>query len=199
MKRFRVVIGALALAGLVVVILVVRGGVPRSAAADNSRTVNVYSVKFACGAAVGGSGDAIVERPFVSGNYATSINVHNPNPDTVTFKKKAVITYSFQGIPPVSTEEQPNPPGTALVTATLRPDYGLQIDCFDIITKLLGFTGLAAPQFAEGWVVIITPDSTWLDVHGVYTGYTYSAVATQVPTGFSWQDLPIIPRQVRLP
>ena len=50
----------------------------------------MYSIKFACDTSVVPD----KERGFVSQNYSTLINVHNPSSHSISFLKKAVIAQS---------------------------------------------------------------------------------------------------------
>jgi hypothetical protein len=113
-----------------------------------------YAVKFVCGTR---NSDAQV----VSGIYATTVNIHNPQRETVKFRKKAVI-----GLP------QSRDPGpiAQFVDEELPSDGALGMDCRDI--RVL-FLPAALPSFIEGFVVIhVAPPPTGretLDVVGVYT------------------------------
>jgi len=165
--------------------------------------MDVYAVKFLCGSflpkppkpATDG-----VEGPVKPGNYLTAINVHNPNRIGISFRKKAVLLYRADkpGQP-----ETPMPPGH-LLGAELPPDYGLEIDCTDIRTRLLG-NSTAAPTFIKGWVVIeMGSDATGaapppLDVTAVYTshGWDQSGGKAPVYNGFAEDVEQILPKRVR--
>jgi hypothetical protein len=141
---------------------------------------DVYAVKFLCGdlpAATTPSPDG--EGPVKPGDYLTAINVHNPNPTNVAFQKKAVLLYRFgQHFEP----EQPMPPGK-LVDAALKEDWGLEIDCADIRSKLLG-GAVPAPTFIKGWVIIEVTGAQYnveprpLDVTAVYTSHGWDLRTT---------------------
>jgi hypothetical protein len=133
----------------------------------------VYSAKFLCGFQADGGvpvdpskpvSALPQEPPVMPGNYATEINIHNPQDNSVAFVKKAVLSgFTAPGV--VSPPEQPFPPG-ALHTAVLEPDWALEIDCPDIIL-LLGDTLPPGATFIKGFVVITSPEE--LDVVAVYT------------------------------
>jgi hypothetical protein len=118
-------------------------------------SVNEYSAKFLCGDAK----DVIAARP---GNYATTINIHNPQYRTVMFSKKAVRS-PREG-------ETPIPPGKLRSGLSLEPDFAEQVDC-KVIRDLLGNP---SDPFIEGFVVLYVLPSQWtipneFDVVGVYT------------------------------
>lgn len=102
-----------------------------------------YAVKFVCGAPR--------TRAVAPGLYFTAINVHNPYPDTVLFRKKVASTLP---------REQPGPI-SPFWGSTLVPDQALEIDCDDI------FRHARLEGFGKGFVVIQSPVP--LDVVAVYT------------------------------
>jgi hypothetical protein len=113
-----------------------------------------YAAKFVCGQL-----PTTAHPGLVQGSYQTAINVHNPNPQTVDFRKKAVIANS---------EDQQRGAISKVVVDTLTPDQALEVDCASIATKLFGLP--AGTAFNEkGFVVILTPQNRPLDVVGVYT------------------------------
>ena len=144
---------------------------------------SVYSIKFLCGEF---RLDPAAEKqgrpgPVKPGNYATAINIHNPNPwHEISFNKKAVLLFnasdpSFTGDP-----EQPREPGPAF-HVKLGPDYGMEIDCSDIRSHLL--EGRVDPTaFIKGWVVLEGLMGWPLDVVAVYTAHTF---IDEKPEGFS--------------
>jgi hypothetical protein len=84
----------------------------------------VYSVKFLC------LGDQFESLTANSGKYLTSISVHNPNAASVSFFKKIVRLVPQQA--GHGGHEAPQPPG-AFVKDTLEPNWGLDINCTDLI------------------------------------------------------------------
>lgn len=110
----------------------------------------VYSAKFVCGAT------NISGGPVLKGNYATAINVHNPQNIVVNFTKKAVI----------ALREESRGNKSNKINFALDPDAAFEIDCTDI-DQILNISQIPMPSFAKGFVVIESPDE--LDVVGVYT------------------------------
>ena len=136
----------------------------------------VYAAKFVCGTFGSEQTPPAQEGPVEPGNYATAINIHNPNPNTVSFGKKAVLLYSVaeKDIGP----ETPRPPSLPVVPAELPPDWGMEIDGPDIRDVLL-HQGPPAPNFIKGWVVIESPDFP-LDVVAVYTVQALEAAEVSI-------------------
>ena len=111
-----------------------------------------YSAKFTCGEQAQGPGD-----PLTRGLYGTSVNIHNPNDETVHFFKKLAFAY-----PP-----QEQRPGDVLPLSVDALDYdqALKTACGEIQRQVVPKD--APSSFAEGFLVIQSPRS--LDVTGVYT------------------------------
>jgi hypothetical protein len=111
-----------------------------------------YAAKLICGLQRDGK-DMRLARGF----YATTINVHNPNRQPVTFRKRLALTF-----PP---EEQR--PGKVIPIAKdkLGPDQALKVDCLDIRHRVFP-NGFPTP-YIEGYVVLDSTDV--LNVTGVYT------------------------------
>jgi hypothetical protein len=122
----------------------------------------VYSAKFVCGEFK----EMEIEGPVKPGNYATNINVHNPNRRTVLILKKAILLFDSSD-PDAGFPERPRPP-TEEDPRKLRPDHGMEIDCRVIREQLLQGTP-RAPTFIKGWVVIESVSGHPLDVVAVYT------------------------------
>ncbi len=136
---------------------------------------DVYAVKFLCGT-------FFQEGPVKPGDYATAINVHNPNGGVVSFRKKAVLLYRADQPPTDAEFELPKPP-YPFVGRKLSANWGLEIDCDDIRNVLLHGPvpppAPPAPTFIKGWVVIEVPATPAppidgglvppLDVTAVYT------------------------------
>ncbi len=144
--------------------------------------ITVYAAKFLCGEfgreVAGKKG---IEGPVKPGNYATAINIHNPHPaKPVVFRKKAVLLFAGSKVDPAQELERPHPPGPSF-TAELGPDWGMEIDCFDIRKRLIP-NAPEAPVFIKGWVVLETFVHWPLDVEAVYTAHTF---ADGKPEGFS--------------
>jgi hypothetical protein len=154
--------------------------------------ITVYAAKFLCGDFGREGGDRPkIEGPVKPGNYATAINLHNPHPSkTIVFRKKAVLLFAGSKPDPSQELERPRPPGPS-ITAELRPDWGMEIDCLDIRRRLVP-NAPEAPVFIKGWVVLETFAPWPLDVEVVYTAHTFLdgkpegfSIATQRVTGTS--------------
>lgn len=163
---------------------------------------DVYAVKFLCGNFMPRTTSPPTEGaewPVKPGNYFTAINVHNPSSDSVRFQKKAVMLYRADKPP---EPEQPMPPGR-LHDASLRGDWGLEIDCADIRQKLLGDVAPQSPTFIKGWVVIeVTgaPDMAPMpiDVTAVYTGHGWDlSTGRPVYVGFAEDVESVHPTRIK--
>lgn len=122
--------------------------------------VAVYSVKFTCGPQTAKDDDV------VQGVYRTSINIHNPQNQTVNFCTKVV---------------EPVPAGpsviTPLVPQTLKTDDAMFINCFTTEPQSIESQLGTVPSYEfEGFVVIevpqlssLNPTPPLLDVVGKYT------------------------------
>jgi len=98
----------------------------------------------------------LLDNPIgLPGNYLTVINIHNPNDQTVRFRKKLAVAF-----PPGGQE----PGGVSNVIADrLAPNEALSVDC----DRIKGDFVLTFIHGAEGFLVIESPRS--LDVTAVYT------------------------------
>jgi len=107
-----------------------------------------YAAKFVCGLSspvtLSPPKEPIVKR----GNYATVVNIHNPNANSVTILKKVALA---------APERYPN---TQLITPTLRfrdnlpPDHAMSVDCTEIVNLLTQNGTPPAGTFIEGFLVI---------------------------------------------
>ena len=102
-----------------------------------------YAVKVICGK----PGTAAV----APGVYYTAINIHNPNADSIFFRKKFALTLP---------KEQPGPV-SSFSSNFLVSDQALEIDCNDIF----GHTGTTG--FLKGFAIVQSQAA--LDVIAVYT------------------------------
>ena len=103
-----------------------------------------YAVKFVCGKSEG--------RVVAPGTYYTAVNVHNPNNQSLAFKKKFAVALPGEKQGPVSR----------FFDAKLGPDYAFEIDCPDILERTQSHQG-----FLKGFVVL--ESELELDVVAVYT------------------------------
>ena len=122
-----------------------------------------YAAKVVCGTHDSANAPGLVPRQL----YATTINVHNPGRQSVTFTKRLALS-----IPPGFQR-----PGrvSSRVTDRLGGGEALAVDRVDLRQR---FGGLGLPLFFEGFVVLESPRS--LDVVGVYA----------VPNGISVVQVP---------
>jgi hypothetical protein len=141
-----------------------------------------YAAKFVCGVP-----GAEAQREAVKpGNYATAINIHNPNQlsstPAIQFTKHAVLAQQED-----ITPQRPGPP----VAETLLSDFAMEVDCTNI-AKLLGTTA----SFFKGFLVILTPSPNQLDVVGVYSSEPPPSATGGPPAGMGLEVLPIAPRTI---
>jgi hypothetical protein len=123
-----------------------------SASAANSQSAPFeYAVKFVCNKA--GISTAQLPVPVAPGFYHIAINVHNPNPGTVEFRKKFVQALPYQKAGKV----------TDLVGAVLKSDEAFDVECMEITKRL----NLGQGTFVTGFVVF--QSSRELDIVAVYT------------------------------
>ena len=114
----------------------------------------MYTAKFACVEEVGPPEGQPGGVPFIPARYRTAVNIHNPQLDDVSFRKKAVVAFSQ------ASEERG--PISEWRDERLRSDEALDVDCLDV-QKLLGGT----QPIGDGFVVI--ESKVPLDVVAVYT------------------------------
>lgn len=146
-----------------------------------------YAAKFVCGYQpqynVNQPGEPVVKP----GNYATDINIHNPNYAEVRLDKKLIVTVLadiVSGREPESVEPRKK------FQMTLRGDFVTMDDCNNLWHLL--FPGALpppppAPSLFVGYLVILSPRE--LDVDVVYTaevpGTPNAAGTIVMPTGIS--------------
>ena len=109
-----------------------------------------YAAKFICGRQTESQ-----DLTLAQGQYATAINIHNPNDEKVHFFKKVALT------------ERDQKPGRVLPVAVdgLLYDEALKLDCMDLRRRMTLTNSNEA--LLEGFAIIQSPRS--LDVTGVYT------------------------------
>lgn len=143
--------------------------------ANPATSVQEYAVKFVCGIP-----KIEAEREAVKpGNYATAVNIHNPNQKTgaIKFSKHAVLS--------LPEDMPPQPPGK-VVQEALKPDFAMEVDCQNIrdLLHLQHDT-----TFIKGFLVIVESSTLApLDVVGVY-----SSEPPQGQNGISGMGLQIVP------
>lgn len=136
-----------------------------------------YAVKFVCGIPT-----MEAQREAVKpGNYATAVNIHNPNQLTNT----PPIQFTKHAVRAFPEDFTPKPPGP-LVGEMLLSDFAMEVDCQNI-RDLLHLPH--DTTFLKGFLVILEPSTfTPLDVVGVY-----SSEPPPGQTGIGGMGLEILP------
>ena len=99
------------------------------------------------------------------GNYATDINIHNPNYKQVPLRKKFIVT--VQNGQAVANEPAQTEPRN-VVTMTLGADFATMDDCNNLWKYSFPAAPPAGPMpLTIGYLVILSPVE--LDVDVVYT------------------------------
>jgi len=134
-----------------------------------------YAVKFVCGfqpplqqdpAGTPWYGEPVVK----AGNYATEINIHNPNYKVVPMRKKFILLVETKedGTQTVFREPQSTGP-RAFMNMELGPDYATMDDCYNLYKIIFQNDppfGLPMPLMV-GYLVVLSPIN--LDIDVVYT------------------------------
>jgi len=107
-----------------------------------------YAAKFVCGTSTVPTTAPPAEPVVKIGNYATSVNIHNPWAGPVAITKQVVIS---------NPERFPNThynTPTKRVTDVIPSESSIYVDCTEVV-NLLKLSGEAIPgPFIEGFVVI---------------------------------------------
>ena len=140
----------------------------------------IYTVKIICGDQPFGGYPQAADVARMPGHYATSINIHNPNLDSVYFEKKAILLEEGrpQGQGPKS--QTPVEPGKKKMEI-LAPNWGMQMVCYDfqvLLNAQLPNAPIAPAR--EGFIVF--ESEMPLDIVAVYT---YTNRAAEVGMGVS--------------
>lgn len=169
---------------------------PAAQAAVPGQYIWSYAAKFVCGwqqpAAPGANPQG--EPTVKPGNYATDINIHNPNYKQVPMRKKFIITVqNGQALANEPAQVEPR----RIVTMTLGADMVTMDDCNNI-WKYAFPAGPPAGQMplTIGYVVVLSPVD--LDVDVVYTANAPGDLAT-APTGVSIDVERVAGKRVFLP
>jgi hypothetical protein len=112
-----------------------------------------YAAKFLCTANIPFTSSAFPS--VLPGDYRTVINIHNPNDQTVRFRKNLAVTFPPGGQKPGEVSN--------VVTHRLAPGEALSVNC----NGIRGGFGLTFVHGAEGFLVVESSRS--LDVTAVYT------------------------------
>lgn len=167
-----------------------------------------YATKFVCGTESPGMFVPIgskAEPPVKPGNYATDINIHNPNyQDNVIFKKMIIMvgeTTTANGVPgePFVHREPDTTKPSKFVTLPLGPDYATMDDC-QALTRLAKQAGaIGAGSFMMGYLVVLSRLD--IDVDAIYTAEVYSGVNAvgPIPAGIALEIVHVTGKRVFVP
>jgi hypothetical protein len=125
------------------------GGQQNTLAAE--RHVFQYAAKVICVSNIPGTSST--SSSVLPGNYVTAVNVHNPNADTVRFRKKIALTGVHEETGPISK----------WIEHKVGSDGAFRVGC-DELRRDFGMTFIHG---IEGFLVIESSGS--LDVVAVYT------------------------------
>jgi len=110
-----------------------------------------YAAKFVCGVSNIPTQGAPLEPAVKRGNYATTVNIHNPNARDVVLEKRISLgaPERYQSTPPITLI-----PPTKRVSDTLPSDYTMYVDCAEIVNLLKHNGTVFSGTFIEGYVLI---------------------------------------------
>lgn len=140
---------------------------PQAQSAVKGQYAWSYAAKFVCGwqqptaAGVNPQGEFIVKP----GNYATDINIHNPNYKQIPLRKKFIVTVqNGQAVANEPAQVEPR----AIITMTLNADMVTMDDCNNLWKYSFPAVPPTGPMpLTIGYLVILSPVE--LDVDVVYT------------------------------
>ena len=136
-----------------------------------------YAVKFVCGyqpPLQSTAANSFSEPPVKSGNYATEINIFNPQFREVPLRKRFIVL-SQNG---KSVKEPESTTHVMTMTMSLKSGYATMDDC-DLLWKLTKVTAPFPPanSLLIGYLVINSPLE--LDIDAVYTSAAVRIVTPQ--------------------
>jgi hypothetical protein len=139
--------------------------------------------------------EEVTNEGIKPGNYATSINIHNPQP----FRRPTV--YMQGGWAWLYTDQYAANPGNPPLSFTLIEGGSVKMDCKDI-GDLMSY--VTTDIFIEGFLVIFAQEP--LDVVGVYTAepppvtipLPPSGTQTELP-GIALEVVPVAPHRIFVP
>ena len=161
-----------------------------------------YAAKFVCGYQTPFPA-ALVGEPVVKpGNYATEINIHNPQYREVRLYKKVLLLADARNPQQPRVVREPESVGPVVTdTLILKPDYATLDDCNRIYAWTSPAGGLPAfpPPLMIGYLVILS--RTELDVDVVYTAVAPGAdqTAPTQPSGISIDEERVTGKRVFVP
>lgn len=112
---------------------------------------SAYAAKFVCGVSNIPTQNPPSEPAVKRGNYATIVNIHNPNNRDVVVQKRISL-----GAP----ERYQSTPPTTLIAPTKRvidilpSDYTMYVDCAEIVNLLKHNGTMFSGTFIEGYVLM---------------------------------------------
>ncbi len=160
-----------------------------------------YAAKFVCGVQnplVPGQGGSVPGEPvFKPGNYATDIDIHNPNYKGLAIKKKLLFLVSTNatGGDVIIREPQTALP-SAFTTVDLGPDAATMDDCNALFTMANQQPPTTQFKVMSGYLVILSPLD--LDVDVVYTAAVPQDV-TAFPTSLSQDVVRVTGKRIFVP
>jgi len=201
------VLGLAVSAGLVFSALTLRSGDDEivSAAPDPAPggVFFSYAAKFVCGyqAPLATSN---LEPPVKPGNYATEINIHNPNyvgsaagVNGLQVWKKLVFLVGTRGNVPFAFREPQIAKPSKFVTFLMPPDTATMDDCQAIwrMSDLVG-SPVTPGAFTIGYLVVISARE--LDIDAVYTAAVPGTPGTPA-TGIAEDVERVTPKRIKIP
>ena len=148
-----------------------------------------YAAKFVCGYQPPSMAPGTLQGEFIvkPGNYASEINIHNPQYREQKVFKKLIILVDMRNPQQPRVVREPQTTGRVVTdTIVLGPDFATMDDCNRIYQWLSPAGGLPAfpPPLMIGYLVVLSRAE--LDVDVVYTAEVPgSAAALAQPTGIS--------------
>lgn len=141
-----------------------------TAVAKDSSENSQYVASFTCGL-----NPAALAR-IVPGTFATTIQIHNPGPQTALLSASALFTFPSPDTPGGGNPPAPLPPLDIDLTSPLAAGAVTSIDCADLL-------GAPPPPYVQGVVVIASSQS--VDVRQMVTAaggdpLQVTATATEV-------------------
>ena len=200
------ILGPALIGALVFSALTLRGNGSDTASAAPSPASGAflsYAVKFVCGyeAPLATSN---LEPPVKPGNYATEINIHNPNyiggvagANGVQVWKKLVFLVGTHGTQAFAFREPQLAKPSKFVTFQMPPDTATMDDCQQIwrMSDAVG-SPVTPGAFTIGYLVVLSQRP--LDIDAVYTASVPGTTGTS-PTGIAEEVVRIAPQRVTIP
>jgi len=171
-------------------------------AAPNAPTVTgtymwSFAAKFVCGyqpPTLSGGGTIPGEPVVKPGNYATEINIQNPNFKLVPLMKRIIVLVDDTTV--IREPQYAGPTGSDAIE--LQPDFATLDDCNKLwLTTHPQITALPVPmKLFIGYLIILSPLD--LNVNAVYTANA-PGTAGSTPTSASIDVQPVTGKRVFIP